>query len=176
MKFRKIILNASEAFQVPSGIQRIDTKSTHGWQVRYQGTKFFSDRANDKVCARSSMDRATEELLDRIAKYPAPITVQTSPTATKTSDLPSGISGPIVRTRSRSTARMVEFSIILPRHGQQPHRRTVYIGNENSYTSEKYNDALAKAIELRRVAEKAYQIDATQSRRAAAKRIGKDSN
>ena len=47
MKFRKVKLISNQEFMVPQGIQRIDTKSTHGWQVRYHGTKYFSDRTPD---------------------------------------------------------------------------------------------------------------------------------
>ena len=168
MKFRKIKLISDQEFMVPQGIQRIDTKSTHGWQVRYHGTKYFSDRTPDGSCAENALAQATQELLSRIAQYPAPVTIQSSPTASKTSNLPSGISGPIIRRRSRSITRIAEFSLVLPRYGQLPHRRTVYIGNENSYTTGNYNTALAKAVELRQKAEYSYQTEATHTRRKAA--------
>ncbi len=45
MKLRDVAIFNGQKFVVPQGIQRIDTKSTHGWQVRYQGTKMFSDHS-----------------------------------------------------------------------------------------------------------------------------------
>ena len=38
MKTRDVAIFSGHRFAVPQGIQRIDTKSTHGWQVRYHGT------------------------------------------------------------------------------------------------------------------------------------------
>ena len=168
MKFRTVILDSGIEFQAPQGIQRIDTRSTHGWQVRYQGTKYFSDRSPNGESAKASLERATDELLTRIAKYPAPVTIQSLPSSNKTTNLPSGISGPILRCRSRSLKRIFEFSVVLPLYGKDPHRRTVYISGEESYTAEKYGAALAKAVELRRGAEKQYQEDATMARRGSA--------
>ena len=42
MKTRNITLFSGEQFEVPQGIQRIDHRATHGWQLRYGGTKLFS--------------------------------------------------------------------------------------------------------------------------------------
>jgi hypothetical protein len=168
MKFRRVNLPSGAEFNVPQGIQRIDTKSTHGWQVRYQGTKYFSDRHEDVVDPAASLARAQAELVRRINSHPAPARIQQGPCASKTSDLPAGISGPIIRRRSRSDTRVAEFSVILPRYGELPRRRTVYIGTESTYTSERFNTALAKAIGLRQVAEKRYTEEATRSRRKKA--------
>jgi hypothetical protein len=170
MKFRQVKLPSGAEFKVPQGIQRIDTKATHGWQVRCQGTKYFSDRHQDVVDPAASLARAQAELVRRINSHPAPARIQQGPCASKTSDLPAGISGPIIRIRRRaqSQTRVAEFSVILPRYGELPHRRTVHIGNEASYTSERFNTALAKAIGLRQVAEKRYTEEATRSRRKQA--------
>jgi hypothetical protein len=43
MKTRFVTLATGESFNVPQGIQRLDSRSTRGWQVRYQGTKYFPD-------------------------------------------------------------------------------------------------------------------------------------
>ena len=118
-----------------------------------------------------SLVRATDELLMRIAKAPAPVTVKSGAAANKTSELPAGISGPVVRTRRRSDgseAKVAEFCLILPRFSKSPNHRTVYIGSQHSYTVAKYNDALAKAMELRKQAELKYHADATRHRRREA--------
>ena len=53
MKTRKVTIYSGKTFTVPQGIQRIDTTSTHGWQVRYAGTKLFSDHSNDGSGAKA---------------------------------------------------------------------------------------------------------------------------
>jgi hypothetical protein len=156
---------------VPQGIQRIDTRSTHGWQVRFQGTKMFSDHSSDGSGAKESLAAATKELLRRIATMPAPVTLQRGPSRNKGSDLPPGISGPIVRSRSGSVVRTCHFSILLPRFGEAPVRKSIYIGNENTYNTDKYQVALNKAIEMRRAAEEAYRVAATRARRKAGREL-----
>jgi hypothetical protein len=47
----------------------------------------------------------------------------------------------------------------------------VYIATENTYTVEKYKRALAKAIELRKQAERAYQAAVTKAKREAARKL-----
>jgi hypothetical protein len=168
MKLRDVVIFSGHKFSVPQCIQRIDKDSTHGWQVRYQGTKLFSDHTPDGSGAKRSLEKATRELLTRIATLPAPVTLQRAPSAHKTSDLPPGISGPIVRARKRSKVRSASFSVLLPQYGSPPKVTSVYIGNENTYSVDRYNAALAKAIALRRRAELRYEAAATKARRQAA--------
>ena len=168
MKTRQVVIFSGQLYMVPQGIQRIDTKSTHGWQVRYHGTKMFSDHTPDGSGAGASLARAIKELLSRIAKLPAPVTLQERPSANKTSDLPSGISGPIVRQRAGSRVRDCSFAVTLPRFGETPLARSVYIGTENTYTIERYQEALERAVALREKAEAVYQRAATKDRRAQA--------
>lgn len=168
MKYRNVVIHNGEQFVVPQGIQRIDSKSTHGWQVRYQGTKMFSDGARSGGSAKQSLAAATAELLHRIATLPAPITLQRAPSATKANGLPSGISGPIVRTRANGGTRTASFSVLLPQFGTTPRCATVYIGSESNYTVRRYKLALAKAVALRKAAEAQYQEDATLAKRQAA--------
>ena len=47
MKTRDVVIFSGKRFKVPQCIQRIDHRYTHGWQVRYGGTKMFSDGSND---------------------------------------------------------------------------------------------------------------------------------
>jgi phosphoglycolate phosphatase len=72
MKFREIVIFSGATFQVPQCIQRIDHRATHGWQLRYGGTKLFSDHSADGSGAAQALEKATKELLKRIAVLPAP--------------------------------------------------------------------------------------------------------
>ena len=153
MKTRVVRIFTGATFRVPEHIQRIDSKHTHGWQLRYGKSKMFSDHSNDGSKARASLKLATAELIKRIAK------------------LPVGISGPIVRTRPGRNTRDASFGVTLPRFGLKPTTRSVYIATENTYTVARYKAALAKAIELRRAAEKAYQAAATKAKRESARKM-----
>jgi hypothetical protein len=171
MRFRRITLFSGHRFDVPQSIQRIDHRATHGWQLRYGGTKLFSDHSNDGSGAAAALTAAIKELLKRIATLPAPTTLQRGPSANKSSDLPPGISGPIVRQRSDGRVRDCSFAVLLPRFGLAPVRRSVYIGTENTYTREKYKAALSKALSMRLEAEERYRLQATRARRADAKAL-----
>ena len=163
MKTRQVLTHTGQEFTVPQGIQRIDTRATHGWQVRYQGTKFFADGTHG---AERSLDMATRELLRRIATMPAPVVLQKGPAANKTSDLPPGISGPImVPPRRGSRVRSAVLSVLLPRYGQEARIKSIYIGTERTYTDRRFEEALAKAIELRAEVVKKYEATATRVKR-----------
>ncbi len=166
MKFRAVTLFNGDTHQVPQCIQRIDHRATHGWQLRYGGTKLFSDHTRDGSGAAASLSLATRELLKRIAVLPAPSLLQRGPSQNKASQLPVGISGPVVRQRAKSLVRDCSLSVLVPRFGLKPLRRSIYIGTENTYTPQRYAVALERAIEMRRVAEEAYQRAATRARRA----------
>ncbi len=168
MKFRDIAIFTGERFAVPRHIQRIDTKATHGWQVRYQGTKMFSDHSRDGTGAGQALVFAAQELVRRIARLPVPPSLRKEPSAGKTSDLPRGISGPVVRSRAGSAARSCSFSVLLPRYGEAPRCSSVYIGSETTYTLARYKAALAKAMVLRQAAEEAYERAAAKDKRKAA--------
>jgi len=167
MKVRDVVIFTGQTFTVPQGIQRIDSRATHGWQLRYGGTKLFSDHSPDGSGATTALQAATTELLKRIAKLPAPTTLQHAPSENKTSDLPVGIFGPVIRTRAKSKVRDCSLTVLVPRFGDSPLRRTIYIGTENTYTTERYNRALERAVEMRTRAENAYQRAATRAKRAA---------
>jgi hypothetical protein len=168
MKSREVILFNGARFKVPQCIQRIDHRSTHGWQLRYGGTKFFRDGSQDGTGAKAALARATKELLHRIATLPAPAPLQRAPSQNKTSDLPAGISGPIVSRRKDSKVLQSSLLVLVPRFGDTPKRRTIYIGSEKTYTVQRYERAVARAIKMRKVAEAEYRRDATQARRAEA--------
>lgn len=167
MKFREVLIYNGEQFKVPQGIQRIDARSTHGWQLRYGGTKFYSD-SKFEGGAGGALAAANTELGKRIAKLPAPTRLKPERNANKGNDLPVGISGPIVRER-RPNVRDCSFSVLLPRYGESPRRSSVYIASESTYTIERYQQALQKAIEMRQKAEEAYQRAATKVKRQESK-------
>lgn len=169
MKTRKVVIFTGKTFVVPQSIQRIDHTATHGWQLRYGGTKLFSDGTPDGKRARASLALATQELVRRIAVLPAPARLQREPNENKTNDLPVGISGPVVRLRKGATVRDCSFSVSLPRHGESSRRHSVYIATENTWSRERYDLALAKAIRLRGDAEAAYRRSVTKARRADAR-------
>jgi hypothetical protein len=169
MKLRDIVIFTGASFEVPQCIQRIDHRATHGWQLRYGGTKLFSDHSTDGSGAADSLAKATKELLKRIAVLPAPSLLQRAPSVSKTSDLPVGISGPVLRIRRGGRTRDCSLSVLIPRFGQKPRRRTVYIGTENTYTAARFEAALAKAILMRTEAEEAYELATTRARRAGAR-------
>ena len=168
MKIKEVTLFNGEHFKVPQGIQRLDDRSTHGWQVRYQGTRMFSDHSQDGSGAERALALAVAELLHRIATLPAPVNLQRSPSAGKTSDLPAGISGPIMRTHKRSSLRTAHLSVLLPQYGRPARCTSVYIASENTYTAARFEQALRKALQRRHQAEAAYEAAATRARRAAA--------
>ena len=47
----------------------------------------------------------------------------------------------------------------------------MYIANQNTYSPERYTDALNAALEMRRLAEEQYQHDATAAKRRAAAKL-----
>jgi hypothetical protein len=168
MKFREVAIFSGHVFQVPQCVQRIDHRATHGWQLRYGGTKLYSDHSNDGSGAAASLELATRELLKRIATMPAPTRLQRGPSQNKSNNLPVGISGPVVRLRRGGNVRDCSLAVLIPRFGTTPNRRTIYIGTENTYTPERFQAALDRAIEMRTEAEEAYQQAETRSRRTAA--------
>jgi hypothetical protein len=171
MKTRDVVIFNGKRFKVPQCIQRIDHRYTHGWQVRYGGTKMFSDGTNDGSGAAASLEAATKELIRRIATMPTPSKLQPAPSAGKASGLPVGISGPLVRMRTGSSTRYASLQVLLPRFGQKPQNKNVYIGSESTYTVERFQEALARAVQMRADAEAAYRIAETKARRADARAL-----
>ena len=120
MKTREVSLAAGEKFTVPQGVQRLDSKSTRGWQVRYQGTKYFPD---GEAGPKKALEAATRELLRRVATLPAPVLLKRAPSPRKNSDLPAGISGPILVKGRRSEEQSAVLSVLVPRFGAAQRNR-----------------------------------------------------
>jgi hypothetical protein len=168
MKTRSVTLFNGTQFDVPQRIQRIDTKATHGWQVRYNGTKFFKDGSSDGSGAAASLQDATRELIKRLATLPAPVAIRRGPSPSKTSALPPGISGPIVARRSDQAGQSAHLSVLLPRFGENPTVKSIYIASESTYTPKKFKVALAKAVEMRAQAVTKYEDAANKAMRKEA--------
>ncbi len=163
MKTRMITLASGRRMRVPENIQRLESPRLAGWQVRYHGTKYFADGPGSP---RDSLRRATAELTARIKKHPAPAKLHHAANATKLNGMPLGISGPVVRRRHNFLEASLHVS--LPRFGQVPRRKTIYLGTESTYTVQRVEAALARALVLRSAAEAAYRRAVTAARRAAA--------
>jgi hypothetical protein len=170
MKTRIVTLKSGESFTVPQGVQRLDSSSTRGWQVRYQGTKYFPDGT---VGPKKALDLATKELLRRIATLPAPVSLRRAPNQNKTSDLPVGISGPIVVRKPGSLTESAVLSIAVPRFGKPNLTRKVHIGTANTFTRARYREAVARAIEIREQGMAEYEAAATKARRGEASQLRK---
>ncbi|MBI5717919.1 MAG: hypothetical protein HZC37_09570 [Burkholderiales bacterium] len=171
MLYREVEIFNGDRYRVPQCIQRIDHRATHGWQLRYGGTRLFSDGSKDGSGAEAALALATRELLRRIGTLEAPTTLQSAPSANKASGLPPGISGPIVRGRAGGRARDCSLAVLLPRFGEAARRRSVYIATEGTFTQAKLRAAVKRAVAMRAEAEEAYRKAATRARRAEAKVI-----
>ncbi|MDA8259819.1 MAG: hypothetical protein M0Z99_29960 [Betaproteobacteria bacterium] len=175
MKYREVIIFSGHRFQMPEHIQRLDSKHTRAWQLRYGIWKTFSDHTADGSGAAAALAAAIEELYRRIERLPAPTGLRRESNSSKNNDLPVGISGPIARTRKGRRVAEYNFGVTIPRHGDKPTNRNVYIGTENTITDERFEEALAKAIDIRKKAERAFQAAATKAKRAGIHTKGKAS-
>jgi hypothetical protein len=165
MKTREVTIATGEQFTVPQGVQRLDSRSTKGWQVRYQGTKYFAD---GEAGPAKALEAATRELLRRIATLPAPVVLKRGPSPNKASGLPAGISGPLVVRKGAGEYPSAVLAVLVPRFGQKNELKRVHIGTPNTYTKAKYRAALAKAVEIRAEGTAQYEADATRAKRKAA--------
>jgi hypothetical protein len=169
MNTRRVTIYTGRVFQVPERIQRIDTDSTHGWQLRYgdEPTKFFSDGSADGRGAQASLERATDALHKRIRRLPAPTGLRTERASWKTSKLPVGISGPQERLREGRTVPYYAFLVSVPIAGRGSTTRSVYIGTKNTINRKRIKEALEKAKQIREQAVEAFARDKTRELRNA---------
>lgn len=174
MRIRRVVIPSGQVFRVPQNIVRLDSGSTHGWQLRYgdsTGT-MFSDFSQDGKGARAALRLAIEELGRRIGKLPAPISVRTEISASKQNDLPVGISGPTERRRSGKNIAEYYLQVSIPVAGSKSIGKSIYIGTENTYSEERFEAALAKAVVLRNSGVRKYKVAATREKRETARRFG----
>jgi hypothetical protein len=163
MEFRKVVTAFGHTFEVPQWIQRLDNKATHGWQLRYGQFTMFTDHTNDGSGSRKALKLARAELKKRVQTLPAPNKIRHNIAARKSNDLPVGISGPVERIRAGKSAVQYYFAVSIPRFGQRPTNKSIYIATENTYSDAKEARALAKARKVRGVAvteyERQHQLD-----------------
>ncbi|PPD46859.1 MAG: hypothetical protein CTY16_08765 [Methylobacter sp.] len=169
MESRKIKIFNGMEFDVPRHVVRIDImgpKTTHGWQVRYgKPWKFFSDHSVNGTGAKQALANAIDELNRRIATLSAPTRLRQQATNRKSSDLPSGISGPIQRLRKGRNTPSYYLQVTLPVFGGKSKNTQVYIGSENTLTEERIQMAVLKSIALRKQYIAKFQHSMTLSKR-----------
>jgi len=170
MKTREVTLTNGDKFTVPQGIQRLDSSSTKGWQVRYQGTKYFPDGT---AGPQKALEAATRELMRRIATMPAPVAIKRTSSPRKKSELPVGISGPILVRKRGSEEQAAVLSVFVPRFGKTNLTRKVHIGTPTTYTKSRFKNAVAKALEIRAAGLEQYEAEATRAKRKAAAQVKK---
>lgn len=170
MKYREVTIFTGAKFRVPEHIQRLDSKHTHGWQLRFGKWTMFSDHSNDGTGARTSLTAAKEELLKRIDKLHAPTGLRTTTLSSKTTDLPVGISGPVRSVKRGRRVAEFNFVISVPQAGGRSTSRKAYIGTENTISDERIMEALAVAVDIRKQAVRVFQDTKTRTKRALSRK------
>jgi hypothetical protein len=137
-----------------------------GWQVRYGESKLFTDPTKDSSGARISLRNARGELVRRIKSLSAPTGLRKKILSAKIlKSIPLGISSPRKFKRKGRRYAEISFQVTIPRFGEKPKMKTVYIATENSFTQKRFNAALQKAIDIRNKAVDAYKRAATEDKR-----------
>ena len=173
MEYREKTIFTGQVFQVPNHIERIDSNRGHAWQVRYgRPWKSFPDRSTDGSGAERALREAIDELAKRINRLPAPTGARSEPMAHKQSGLPVGISGPIARYQKKMKHPYYELQVTWPVVGGKPKNSKVYIGTELTYTQERFEKALEKAVALREKNMKKFQLEANKRKRESAEQAG----
>ena len=168
MEYRRRKIFSGQSFEVPKYIVRLDTKKTHGWQLRYGKWKLFSDHSNDGTGANVALLAATAELARRIARLPAPTGLRSDVRADKLNGMPLGISGPTTRQREGDGFVQYYLQVNYPTPNGKPVNRSVYIATENTLNREKYQAALAKAMALRDSGVRKFKLATTKAQRELA--------
>lgn len=157
MKASRTIVVDGITFSVPPRIQRCkSSKNSGGWRMRYQGERYFADGDGS---ATESFRAAKNELL---ARYTGSREKLVGPFSHKPGNLPAGISGPSLLSPAKGTHFAV-FRVLLPRFHAQRLTTTVYIAAESTWSQERYDKALAKAIKRREDAVRQYRADAKRA-------------
>ena len=154
-----------KTFKVPTHIVRLDSKSTHGWQLRYGTSKLFSDHTSDGSGAAKSLKAAKEELALRLEKLPAPTGLRVDTRKGKLNNMPLGISGPVSRVRAGRGVTQHYLQVTFPMFGGKPVNRSIYIATEATLTKEKYDQAMEKAIALRASGVRKFKLASTKVQR-----------
>ena len=156
MKTRLHTTVYGQAFDVPKHIIRLDGDRVRGWQLRFGEWKLYSDFSDDGTGAEGALQLAKAELADRLGKLPAPTGLRVDPLASKTSDLPLGISRAEKRRKGKKVVQYY-YQVTFPVFGSRPANKQVYIATENTLSSEKQAAALTKALSLRSKGERMFR-------------------
>mgnify|MGYP003587038114 CR=1 FL=1 len=165
MDMREKITEFGDRYMVPTWIERIPP--SHGWQLRFGKSKFFADGTNDGSGSAASLKKAISELKTRIKSSNIPNALKSNARANKLNDLPVGISGPTASVIGNSDISQHHLQVSVPRYGKTPTTRKVYIGTDNTYTDERFEKALLKAIKIREDSVKAYELEHQRATRKA---------
>lgn len=149
---RTVTVNNWGSFIVPRHIVRIDSScrtdksETHGWQVRYKGTKFFSDslRHDRSRSPASALSLAIKLLASRYQGQSVPLRLTEQASKTEKTGAP-GVR--IVRRINRRDFEEVFVEVGHPTYGKSPFR--LYVGTANTATQDRLDAALQRARELR---------------------------
>ena len=157
---RRVRVPHHGAFYIPSHIQRIDIyepgrPGTHGWQVRTRlpTTKFFGDNTQGRRGPRASLKAALEF---RKRWPPRPVLhLQKRSHNDKKNDLPVGITFAQAKKPDRHAIGL-RFQVSVPCFDKSNTCRSVFISTRKTFTKKKYQDALVKAIRIRKKVVKQY--------------------
>lgn len=176
MKPRTLALASGAVMEVPPYIYRVETPQAAGWQMRYGvPSLYFSDARTDNGLPIESLALARQALLDRMRRVPPNGRVQSAPSISKKNNLPVGISGPIVRRRRGCGVEEVILSVNLRRFKDKSRTVSIYLGTRNTYSPERFERALQRAVELRQRHEAEYAALAAAELHQMADRLTADS-
>lgn len=157
--------------QVPSLIVRIDQPYAHGWQLRHGPSCYFADPEADAAGAARSLALASTELRRRIDRLPAPSRLKSGASRSKRSDLPVGISGPVVRLRPGRRSEHYYLQVTYPVFGRKPANRSVYIATSSTFDATRLAAAIDKARAMRQAGLRQFRQAATRDLRRQAERL-----
>jgi len=147
---RSVTVRGFGAFEVPRHIQRIDIDDegkagTHGWQVRWNGTKFFGDASNGKRDPTRALARA-ERHLRAIYDGPKP---RLRDKEHKDKKHRTGLAGVQLAYRRRRNRNIAEVYLRVNPLSPGGTPRSVYVGTENTVTQARLREALRRARAMR---------------------------
>lgn len=166
LALRRIRITGVGVFDVPTHVVRIDstkrTGATHGWQVRFKGTKMFSDGLFGDDAGNSL--RAAKTYLTRVFVPPAtPFPPLRTREAAGRKQVPLGVPGLSLRwaQKEKRNARQlyIQVGVPVPARGRKTVHRNVnvYVATDGTLTDSHLRRALQRAVDLRGRVDRLYQ-------------------
>lgn len=166
LALRRVRVAGAGVFDVPTHIVRIDSSkrrgATHGWQVRFKGTRMFSDGLYGGSAQRSL--RAAKEFLTRVFVPPAsPFPPLRSREAAGRKRVPLGVPGLSLRwaQKEKRNAKQlyIQVGVPVPVRGRKTLHRNVniYVATDGTLTDGHLRRALQRAVDLRGRVDRLYQ-------------------